>query len=109
MTAGLQIARDLHLKANGYSNLEREVPMKLDDIFWIASMSKPITAAAVMMLVDEGKLSLDDPITKYLPEMASLKTADGKSVFNHAASSTNTYLRHERTSLRECLYFKVAG
>ncbi len=70
----------LHLKANGYSNLERKVPMKLDDIFWIASMSKPITATAVMMLVDEGKLSLDDPITKYLPEMASLKTADGKSV-----------------------------
>ena len=42
--------------------------MKTDDIFWIASMSKPITAVAVAMLVDDGKLSFDDPVQKYLPE-----------------------------------------
>jgi CubicO group peptidase (beta-lactamase class C family) len=42
-------------------------------------MSKPITATAVLMLMEEGKLSLDDPIAKYVPELAGLKTADGKT------------------------------
>jgi CubicO group peptidase (beta-lactamase class C family) len=42
--------------------------MREDTFFWIASMSKPITAAALMMLVDEGKVSLDDPVAKHLPE-----------------------------------------
>jgi CubicO group peptidase (beta-lactamase class C family) len=44
--------------------------MKADTLFWIASMSKPITAVAVMMLVDAGKISLDDPVQKYLPDFA---------------------------------------
>ncbi len=70
----------VHLRANGHSNIENQVPMRIDDIFWIASMSKPVTGAAVMILVDEGKLSLDDPITKYFPEMESLRTTDGKPV-----------------------------
>ena len=42
--------------------------MKTDSLFWIASVSKPITATAFMMLVDEGKINLDDPVQKYLPE-----------------------------------------
>src|SRR5262245_22162734 len=42
--------------------------MKTDNVFWIASMSKPITAVGLMMLVDEGKVKLDDPVEKYLPE-----------------------------------------
>ena len=42
--------------------------MPTDALFWIASQSKPITAAALMMLVDEGKVKLDDPVEKYLPE-----------------------------------------
>jgi CubicO group peptidase (beta-lactamase class C family) len=51
--------------------------MKTDSIFWIASMSKPVTAAAVLLLQDEGKLSIDEPVGKYLPQLAHLKTADG--------------------------------
>ena len=43
-------------------------PMRIDCLFWIASMSKPMTATALMMLVDEGKVTLDDPVEKYLPE-----------------------------------------
>ena len=42
--------------------------MRTDALFWIASQSKPITASALMMLVDEGKVKLDDPVEKYLPE-----------------------------------------
>lgn len=58
----------LALEAVGFADREAKIPMKTDDLFWIASMSKPITAAAVMILVDEGKISLDDPIEKYVPE-----------------------------------------
>ncbi len=42
--------------------------MPTNAMFWIASTSKPMTATAVMMLVDEGKVNLDDPVEKYLPE-----------------------------------------
>jgi CubicO group peptidase (beta-lactamase class C family) len=60
--------RVIDREVTGYANLAGQRPMKEDDLFWIASMSKAMTASAVMMLVDEGKLSLDDPIEKYLPE-----------------------------------------
>src|SRR4029077_8022864 len=52
--------------------------MRTDAIFWIASMSKPVLAALLLMLQDEGLLSVDDPVEKYLPEFKDLKTADGK-------------------------------
>ncbi len=58
----------LSLQAVGYADVGAKTPMRTDDLFWIASMSKPITAAALMMLVDEGKVQLDDPVEKYLPE-----------------------------------------
>lgn len=62
----------------GFADLETKKPMSPDAVFWIASQSKGITAAAVMMLVDEGKLSLDDPVEKYLPEFKEQKVAAGK-------------------------------
>lgn len=52
----------------GYADVAAQKPMRADDLFWIASQSKPITATALMMLVDEGKVSLDEPVEKYLPE-----------------------------------------
>ena len=58
----------LDLEAVGYADVTAGTPMKTDDLFWIASMSKPITATGLMMLVDEGKVKLDDPVEKYLPE-----------------------------------------
>jgi CubicO group peptidase (beta-lactamase class C family) len=60
--------RILSLQAVGFQDLAAEKKMRTDALFWIASESKPITATAVMMLVDEGKLSLDDPVEKFLPE-----------------------------------------
>jgi CubicO group peptidase (beta-lactamase class C family) len=62
----------LSLEAVGYSDVGDKVPMKTDAVFWIASMSKPITATGLMMLVDEGKVKLDDPVEKYLPEFKDL-------------------------------------
>ena len=70
----------LHLAANGFADLEKKIPMKLDSIFWIASMTKPVTGTAVMMMQDAGKLSVDDPVSKYLPEFKGLKDATGKEV-----------------------------
>ncbi|APW61747.1 serine hydrolase domain-containing protein [Paludisphaera borealis] len=70
--------RIAHLDAIGKADIGHDKPMRPDTLFWIASMTKPITAAAVMMMQDEGKLSVDDPVEKHLPEFKGLKTADGK-------------------------------
>ena len=51
----------------GYRNLESKEPMTVDTIFAIASMTKPITCVWVIRLVEQGKIGLDDPISKYLP------------------------------------------
>jgi CubicO group peptidase (beta-lactamase class C family) len=67
--------RVLHLSAVGQSDLASGRKMQTNDLFWIASMSKPVTAAAVAMLADEGKLSFDDPVEKYLPEFRGLWVA----------------------------------
>jgi CubicO group peptidase (beta-lactamase class C family) len=52
----------------GYANVEHSVPVTLDTVFQSASVGKQFTAAAVMLLVEDGRLSLDDPVTRYLPE-----------------------------------------
>jgi CubicO group peptidase (beta-lactamase class C family) len=62
----------LCLETVGFSDVSGKKPMKPDALFWIASQSKSITAAALMMLVDEGKVKLDDPVEKYLPEFKDL-------------------------------------
>lgn len=62
----------------GYANVEQKKPMRADNVFWIASMSKPITGAALMILVDEGKVKIDDPVEKYLPEFKDIWLAAEK-------------------------------
>jgi CubicO group peptidase (beta-lactamase class C family) len=57
----------------GYRDLEEKKPMQPDTIFRMFSMTKPITSAAVMMLYEEGKFLLDDPVSKYIPAFANLK------------------------------------
>jgi CubicO group peptidase (beta-lactamase class C family) len=58
----------LDLSAVGYADVAAKKPMETGDLFWIASMSKAMTATALMMLVDEGRLKVEDPVEKYLPE-----------------------------------------
>jgi CubicO group peptidase (beta-lactamase class C family) len=69
----------VHLDATGKADIANDVPMRVDHIFWIASMTKPLTGVCIMMLQDEGKLSVGDPIGKYIPELKDLKTKDGRS------------------------------
>jgi CubicO group peptidase (beta-lactamase class C family) len=58
----------LSLEAVGFGDVAAKQPMQTNSLFWIASQSKPMTTAALMMLVDEGKVNVDDPVEKYLPE-----------------------------------------
>lgn len=58
----------LAVEAAGWADIAARKPMQADSLFWIASQSKPITGAALMILVDEGKVKVDDPVEKYLPE-----------------------------------------
>jgi CubicO group peptidase (beta-lactamase class C family) len=68
----------LHFECSGFADLTAKRPMTPDTLFWIASMTKPITGTAILMLQDEGKLHVTDPVSKYLPEFARLKTPSGK-------------------------------
>jgi CubicO group peptidase (beta-lactamase class C family) len=70
--------RIVHLGAMGQADIGKAQPMRPDNLFWIASMTKPITATAVLMLHEQGKLSIDDLVAKHLPEFQGLKMADGK-------------------------------
>lgn len=77
-TAGMVtlVARHGHVasfEAVGYQDLESKTPMRTDTIFRLASITKPVTCAGVMILVDEGRVSLIDPAEKYLPEFKGLK------------------------------------
>jgi CubicO group peptidase (beta-lactamase class C family) len=59
--------------AVGYADIDKQRPMEKETLFRIASMTKPITALGIMILADEGKLSPDDPVEKYLPEFKGQK------------------------------------
>ena len=100
--------RVLHLSAVGQSDLASGRKMKTNDIFWIASMSKPVTAVAVAMLADDGKLSFDDPVEKYLPEFrdlwvageqigAAARAGEGRAA-DHAARLAHAHQRPRRIS-----------
>ncbi len=69
----------LAFEAQGVIDLDSKIPVSKETMFWIASMTKPVTAVAVMILVDEGKLSLDDPVSKFIPEFNHLWVCSKKS------------------------------
>lgn len=62
----------VHHQVAGFADLERRVPMKPDTLFRIYSMTKPLTSVAFMMLVEEGRVALDEPVAKYIPQWANL-------------------------------------
>jgi CubicO group peptidase (beta-lactamase class C family) len=62
----------------GYADVEARKPIGEDNVFWIASMSKMFVGASIMMLVDEGKVSLDDPVTKYIPQLSKWMVIEEK-------------------------------
>ncbi|MBI3861322.1 MAG: beta-lactamase family protein [Planctomycetia bacterium] len=70
--------KTVHLEAVGEADVADHRPMTKDTLFGIASMTKPITATAVMMLQDDRKLSIDDPVSKYIPKFKNAQLATGK-------------------------------
>jgi CubicO group peptidase (beta-lactamase class C family) len=66
-----------YLQAIGYQDRKKTTPLKADSIFWIASMTKPLTAVAAMMLVEEAKLDPNAPVYQYLPELKNMEVAAG--------------------------------
>ncbi|HEY7448915.1 MAG TPA: serine hydrolase domain-containing protein [Vicinamibacterales bacterium] len=67
-----------HFDALGMQDIETKKPMPKDGIFRLASMSKPITGVAILMLVEEGKIRLNDPVSRFLPEFQTMKVAVAK-------------------------------
>lgn len=68
----------VHLAAHGVADLTSKKPMQTDTVFRIASMSKPVAAVAILMLMEEGKVRLNDPISKFIPSYADAQVAIAK-------------------------------
>jgi CubicO group peptidase (beta-lactamase class C family) len=87
-------------KAVGYNDFENKIPLKKDDIFRIASQTKAVTSVAIMMLMEEGKLLLDDPVSKYIP---SFKKQGVLDKFNAADTTYTTVPAKKEITIRELL------
>lgn len=91
--AVMMIAQDGEMqmsKTFGYQNVEDQVSMSMDTIFRIFSMTKPVTGTALMILHDEGKFQLSDPVSKYIPELKNVRVAtgtDGDGAFTTEAAN----------------------
>jgi len=69
-----------HVSEAGYADVAAQTPMTADTLVRIASMSKPVTAVAAMMLIEDGALSLDTPVSDYIPAFANARVATSTSV-----------------------------
>jgi CubicO group peptidase (beta-lactamase class C family) len=97
------IARDgkiIYNRSFGVSDLENKLPMQTDNIFRIASQTKAITSIGLMMLFEEGKFLLDDPISKYIPEFAHPQVLDK---FNEKDTTFTTVPSRREITIRDLL------
>jgi CubicO group peptidase (beta-lactamase class C family) len=70
--------RIAHFEAQGLMDIDAKTPMRKDAIFRMASMSKPVTGVAILMLMEEGKLRITDPVSEFIPEFKNIKVAMAK-------------------------------
>ena len=80
----------VHFETIGMRDVENEKPVEVDTIFRIYSMSKPITSVAVMILFDEGKFKLDDPVEKFIPAFKDMKVFNSEQTETHDAKTKMT-------------------
>jgi len=78
VTLAMKDGQIIHHEAVGFSNKAKGLAMQKDSLFWIASMTKSVSVTAIMTLVDEGKLSLDEPASKWMPQLGSVKLENGR-------------------------------
>ena len=77
VTLVIQHGKQVEFDAQGMSDIEAQRPMRKDTIFQIMSMTKPFTGVGIMMLAEEGKLTLKDPVERHLPEFQNQTIANG--------------------------------
>jgi CubicO group peptidase (beta-lactamase class C family) len=82
-----------HSSALGHMDLERKRPLQEDTIFRIYSMTKPFTSLALMMLVEEGRISLDDPVHRYIPQWRELGVYEGGFIGGFRTKRTSAPMR----------------
>jgi len=87
-------------KAFGYDDPDKTKPIRADNIFRIASQTKAITSTAIMMLYEEGKFLLDDPVSKYIPEFSKQQVVDK---FNEADTTYTTVPSKSEVTIRQLL------
>ncbi len=92
-----------HLEAQGVMDLDTKQPMKTGSIFRLASMTKPITSLAVMMLHEEGRFLLNDPVSKFLPEFKNMQVAVANAPHERAAVGFRTIPAEREITIRHLL------
>jgi CubicO group peptidase (beta-lactamase class C family) len=95
--------RIVHFEAHGLMDIESKRAMEKDAIFRIASMSKPVTSVAVMMLVEEGKIRLADPVSKFIPEFKDTKVAVPRQISETGAPSYYLIPADRELTIRDLL------
>ena len=112
LTCVWQHGKVLQVNEIGYRDIEAQAPMGRDTIFRIASMTKPVTVAAAMALVEEGKLALSDPITRWLPELSDMQVlVDSLGALDHTVPARRDITVEDLMTHRSGLAysFSVAG
>ena len=93
ITAVARKGKVVHFETVGYSDVEKQIPLQKDSLFRIYSMSKPITGVALMILLEEGKVRLNDPVSLYIPEFATTEVM----VVNEDGSTSREKLKRPVT------------
>lgn len=92
--AAVMVIRDgeiVHQAGYGYANLEKQTPISADSAFRLASVSKQFTAMAIMVLAEDGALSIDDPVSRYLPELAPYEGVTIRQMLTHTSGLPEYY------------------
>jgi CubicO group peptidase (beta-lactamase class C family) len=93
----------VHLETHGLADVEAAKPMREDTLFALASMTKPVTAVAMLMLVEEGKLVLSDPVSKFIPEFKHPKVAVWNLPGDPAGAGLRLVAAHREITIRDLL------
>jgi CubicO group peptidase (beta-lactamase class C family) len=98
-----------HVSVHGVMDLETRRPMRTDTLFRIASMTKPIVGVGVMMMVEENKLRLSDPVSRYIPEFRNLRVAVARPEGGSAAAPSFELVAAQREVTIKDLLTHVSG
>lgn len=99
IAAVYQGGRELFSSVYGYSNVDTKTPLTRDSVFRLASMTKPVTATAILLLLQNGKLDLDDKVSRYFPKYAGMKIGE----LDEGGNIRNIHAAQRELTLRDLL------